>query len=83
VKKVGNKTMFSKETVECLHIVFWPGSHRGVLILTAKLEPNRKITSQVLKEQFVRMWAESSWLMMEWSGGLLFMASIKGWEFLE
>jgi hypothetical protein len=30
VKKVKNKIAFSKETVECLHLIFWSGSQRRV-----------------------------------------------------
>jgi hypothetical protein len=35
---------FSKETVECLHLIFWPGSPRRVHCRTAKPEPNRRVT---------------------------------------
>jgi hypothetical protein len=35
---------FSKETVECLHLIFWPGSQRRVHCRTAKPEANRRVT---------------------------------------
>jgi hypothetical protein len=44
VKKVENKTAFSKETVEYLHLIFWPGSQRRVHCHTVKLEPNQRVT---------------------------------------
>jgi hypothetical protein len=40
VKKVENKTAFSKETVECLNLIFWPGRQRRVHCHTAKLQLN-------------------------------------------
>jgi hypothetical protein len=43
VKKKENKTVFSKETVECLHVIFWPGSQRRFHCHTAKLEPNWRV----------------------------------------
>jgi hypothetical protein len=42
VKKVENKTAFSKETVEYLHLIFWPGSQRKVHCHTAKSEGNNR-----------------------------------------
>jgi hypothetical protein len=39
-----NKVAFSKETVECLHLILWPGSKRKVHCHTAKLETNRRVT---------------------------------------
>jgi hypothetical protein len=38
--KVQNKTAFSKETVACLHLMFWSGSQRRVHCHTAKQEHN-------------------------------------------
>jgi hypothetical protein len=43
-KKVENKTAFSKEPVECLHVIFWPGSQRRFHCHTAKPEPNQRAT---------------------------------------
>jgi hypothetical protein len=47
-KKVENKIVYYKETLECLHLIFWPRSLRRVHYYTSKLEPNRRVTiSQV------------------------------------
>jgi hypothetical protein len=43
VKKLKIK-LFSKETVEWLHLIFWPGSQRRVHCHTARPEPNRMVT---------------------------------------
>jgi uncharacterized membrane protein len=41
VKKVENKIVYYRETVECQHLIFWAGSQRGrVQCHTAKSEPN-------------------------------------------
>jgi hypothetical protein len=36
VKKLENEIMYCKETVECRHITFWPGSQGRVHYHTAK-----------------------------------------------
>jgi hypothetical protein len=42
-KKVQNKILYYKETVECRHLIFWPGSQRRVHCHTANPEPNRRV----------------------------------------
>jgi hypothetical protein len=44
VKKVENKIVYYKETMECLHLIFWPKSQRRAHYHTEKPEPNRNIT---------------------------------------
>jgi hypothetical protein len=44
MKKVENKIVYYRETVECLHQIFWPKSQRGVHFHNAKLEPNQRVT---------------------------------------
>jgi hypothetical protein len=44
VKKVQNKNVFSKEVVECLHLILFLASQRKVHGHTAKPELNRRIT---------------------------------------
>jgi hypothetical protein len=36
--------LFKTETVECRHIIFWPGSQARVYAHTARLEPNRRVS---------------------------------------
>jgi hypothetical protein len=43
VKKVENKIVYYKETVECLHLILWPRSQRRVQCHTAKPEPNQRV----------------------------------------
>jgi hypothetical protein len=45
VKKVENKTVFFKEMVECLQLIFWPGSQRRIHCHTAKPELNRRVAT--------------------------------------
>jgi hypothetical protein len=35
-KKVENQTVFFEEMMECVHLIFWPGSQRSVHCHTAK-----------------------------------------------
>jgi hypothetical protein len=44
VKKVENKTVFFKGTVQNRHLILWPGSQRRVHCHTAKQEPNQRVT---------------------------------------
>jgi hypothetical protein len=43
VKKLENKIVYYKETVECQHLIFWPGSQGSIRCHTAKLEPNQRV----------------------------------------
>jgi hypothetical protein len=44
MKKMENKIVYYKETVECQHLIFWPGSQRRVHCHTAKTELNWRAT---------------------------------------
>jgi hypothetical protein len=45
VKKVQNKTVFFKEAVKCLYMIFWLGCQKRGHCLTAKSEPNQRVTA--------------------------------------
>jgi hypothetical protein len=45
VKKVENKIVYYKDTVECRYVIFWPGNQRRVHCHTAKLEPNQSVAT--------------------------------------
>jgi hypothetical protein len=44
VKKVKDKIVYYKETVECQHVIFLPQCHRRAQCHTAELEPNWRVT---------------------------------------
>jgi hypothetical protein len=44
VKKVENKIVYYKETVECVHLIFWSRSQKKVHCHTAKPELNWRVT---------------------------------------
>jgi len=48
VKKLQNKIVYYKKTVECLHLIFWPGSQGRVYGHTAKFVPNCRVSVDVL-----------------------------------
>jgi hypothetical protein len=45
VKKMENKIVYYKETIECQHVIFWLVSQASVHCHIAKLEPNRRVTA--------------------------------------
>jgi hypothetical protein len=40
-KNVLSKSVYYKQTMECLHLIFWPETEKRVCYHVAKLEPNR------------------------------------------
>jgi hypothetical protein len=42
-KKLENKIVYYKETIECQHLIFLPGSQGMVLCHAAKLEQNQRV----------------------------------------
>jgi hypothetical protein len=61
VKKLENKTVCCKETVECWHLIFWPVSQGRVYYHTAKLKANWRVTIDwvplwVLHSNFQVLW---------------------------
>jgi hypothetical protein len=60
VKKAENKTTFSKETVECLHLIFWPGGRRMSLPhckVGAESEDNNRLGPLVSQQYSVATFA--------------------------
>jgi len=43
-KNAKNKTVYCKQTVECQHLILWPGSQNKVHCHTAELGPNRGVS---------------------------------------
>jgi hypothetical protein len=66
VKKVENKIVYFKETMECLHLIFSARIQRRVHCHTAELDLNQRITMQWVA--FLMNLIEFYIIMLEFNG---------------